>query len=261
MRTNPSTLRFLPLLNILFFVLTLFVNFLSSSGSLNNRTTQEISDSLPSLFTPAGFTFAVWGVIYLALAAFVIYQALPSQRTNPHLQRIGYWFIVSSLANIAWIFAWHWGLYVLTVPFMLLLLIALLVIYVRLGIGLPAAARPFPVTRGSRWLIDTPFGLYAAWITVANIANVATTLVSLQWGGFGIPGAIWAAIMILVAAIVATLVLIRRTDFAFAGVILWALFGIYSKQGSETSIAIAAIIAFIVVAIAAALGWRRTRPA
>ncbi len=261
MRTNPSTPRFLPLLNIVFFVLTLVVNFLSSSGALNNRTTQEISDSLPSFFTPAGFTFAVWGVIYLGLAAFIIYQALPSQRTSPYLGRISYWFIISSLANIAWIFAWHWGLYVLTVPFMLVLLVSLLIIYVRLGIGLPATARPFPVTRSDRWLIDTPFGLYAAWITVANIANIATTLVSLDWNGFGIPGPIWAAIMILVAAIVATLVLIRRADFAFAGVILWALFGIYSQQGSQASIAVAALLAFIVVVIAAVLGWRLTHRA
>ncbi|MBX7233064.1 MAG: tryptophan-rich sensory protein [Caldilineales bacterium] len=250
--------RHLPLLNILAFILTLVVNFLSSAGVLNNRTTQEISDSLPSFFTPAGFTFAVWGVIYLGLAAFVVYQALPGQRNNPYLQRIGWWFVISSLANIAWIFAWHWGLYVLTVPAMLLLLVSLLIIYTRLGVGLPASARPYPVSRADRWLIDTPFGLYAAWITVANIANIATTLVSLNWGGFGISGPVWAAIMILVAAVVATLVLIKRTDFAFAGVILWALFGIWSKQGGETIIAIAAIIAFVVVAIAAVLGWRRS---
>lgn len=258
MSTSSSTRRYLPALNIIAFALTLIVNALSSTGVLNNRTTQEISDSLPSFFTPAGFTFSVWGLIYLGLVAFVVYQALPSQRNNPNLQRIGFWFVISSLANIAWIFCWHWGLYVLTVPAMLLLLASLLIIYVRLGVGLPASARPFPVTRADRWLIDTPFGLYTAWITVANIANIATTLVALGWAGFGISGPTWAAIMILVAAAVATLVLIQRTDFAFAGVILWALFGIWSKQGAETIIAAAAIIAFVVVAIAATVGWRRT---
>jgi hypothetical protein len=237
----------LPLLNILAFVLTLLVNGLSSVGLLNGRTPAAISDSLPSYFTPANFTFAIWSVIYLGLTAFIVYQALPTQRINPNLTAIGPWFILASLGNMGWIFAWHWGYYVLTVPLMLLILVALLVVYVRLGIGLPAAQRPHPVTRTDRWLIDTPFSLYLAWITVANIANAATTLVSLGWNGFGLPGPTWAAIMVVIAGLVTALLLRRRTDFVFAGVILWALIGIFAKQGGETVIAGAVAIATVLI--------------
>ncbi|MCS7040468.1 MAG: tryptophan-rich sensory protein [Anaerolineae bacterium] len=259
--TTHEGRRLLPFLNVLFFVLTLLVNGLSSVGLLNGRTPAEISDSLPSFFTPANFTFAIWSVIYLGLSSFIVYQALPSQRANPQLAGIGPWFILASLGNMGWIFAWHWGYYVLTVPLMLLLLVALMVIYVRLGIGLPAAQRPYPVTRADRWFIHTPFSLYLAWITVANIANAATTLVSLGWDGFGLPGPVWAAILVVTAALVTVLVLRRRTDYAFAGVILWALLGIFAKQGAETVIAVAVAIAAILIIGALILSTFRSRMA
>lgn len=255
--TTHNGRRLLPFLNVLFFVLTLLVNGLSSVGLLNGRTPAEISDSLPSFFTPANFTFAVWSVIYLGLTGFIVYQALPTSRVNPYLTAIGPWFILASLGNMGWIFAWHWGYYVLTVPLMLLLLAALLVVYLRLGIGLPAAQRPYPVTRSDRWFIDTPFSLYLAWITVATIANAATTLVSLGWDGFGLPGPVWAALMVLIAGLVTVLLLRRRTDYPFAGVILWALLGIVAKQGGEAVIAGAAGIAAVLILIASILASKR----
>jgi len=254
--TTQSTRRLLPFLNLFAFLLTLLVNVLSSAGLLNGRTPAAISDSLPSSFTPANFTFAIWSLIYLGLTGFIVYQALPAQRHNPNLAAIGPWFLLASLGNMGWIFAWHWGYYVLTVPLMALLLVALLVVYIRLGIGLPAGQRPYPVTRADRLLIDTPFSLYLAWITVANIANVATTLVSLGWDGFGLPGPVWAALLVMVAGLVTVLLLRRRTDFVFAGVILWALVGIFAKQGRETVIAVAVIAAMTLIVIAL-LGFHR----
>lgn len=256
--TTQSSRRLLPSLNIVAFLLTLLVNALSSVGLLNGRTPAAISDSLPSYFTPANFTFGIWSLIYLGLTGFIVYQALPAQWSNPNLAAIGPWFILASLGNMGWIFAWHWGYYVLTIPLMALILVALLVVYVRLGIGLPAGQRPYPVTRTDRLLIDTPFSLYLAWITVANIANVATTLVSVGWDGFGLPGPVWAAIMVMVAALVTAWLLRRRSDFAFAGVILWALIGIFAKQSRETVIA-AAVIAAVAVIVIALIGFNRAR--
>ena len=69
--------------NLAAFVLVLAMNTLSNVLPLNSQTMPEISAKYPSLFTPAGFTFSIWGVIYLGLMIFVIYQALPSQRDLP----------------------------------------------------------------------------------------------------------------------------------------------------------------------------------
>ena len=70
----------------------LVLNGLATGLPLGGRTTAEISDSFNILFVPAGYVFSIWGLIYLALIGFAIYQALPAQRENPHLRRIGYLF-------------------------------------------------------------------------------------------------------------------------------------------------------------------------
>jgi hypothetical protein len=48
------------------------VNYLAVALSLNNKTTGELSDQHPNLFVPPGFTFSIWGVIYLLLAIFFV---------------------------------------------------------------------------------------------------------------------------------------------------------------------------------------------
>jgi translocator protein len=92
-------------------------------------------------FTPANFAFSIWGLIYLGLTGFVIYQALPSQRNNPMMRRVGYPFALTSVLNGIWLFAWHYEYFVLSVFVMLALLATLLTIYVRLDLGLPADKR------------------------------------------------------------------------------------------------------------------------
>jgi translocator protein len=108
---------------------TLLVNWLANALPINGITTGEVSDSYPVLFTPAGYVFAIWGVIYLLLLGYVIYQALPAQRENPLLQKIAPWFILNTLANTVWIFFWHYQLIPITVLLMLGVLIPLIVIY------------------------------------------------------------------------------------------------------------------------------------
>ncbi len=259
--TSTAAQRWLPLANIGAYVLTVFVNFLSSALPLNGRSAGEISDSLPSYFTPAGYAFAIWGLIYLGLGAFVVYQALPSQRHNPHLQAIGPLFVLASLANVGWVFSWHYGVYALSLLLMVSLLATLLVLYLRLGIGLRDEERAQPLTRADKLLIDFPMSLYFAWINVATIANVASVAPVLGWNGSGISGPVWAAIMMLIAAVIASLVLVNRANFAYAGVLIWALLAIRAKQGSIDMIAVTALLASAIILVAAIVGWwRHTRP-
>ena len=99
------------------------------------QTTGEISDRFEVFFVPASYVFSIWGLIYAGLIAYAIYQLLPAQAQDPHLRSIGTLFILSSLANMAWKFLWHYERFSLTVVAMTILLLCLIAIYLRLDIG------------------------------------------------------------------------------------------------------------------------------
>jgi hypothetical protein len=242
-------------LNIVFFIAMLTVNGLADTVPIGGRLTAEVSDSLPNLFVPAGLTFAIWGLIYLLLLGFTIYQARAlfraDERFSARLGRIGVWFVLSCALNAGWIFAWHFLLIGLSLAIMLALLAVLIVLYVRLNAG-----------REKLKLLEylclrLPFSVYLGWISVATIANVTALLVSLGWGGFGLPALFWAVLMIGVALALALVVLAARGDVAYSLIFAWAFLGIYIKRtASDTpfvpEVAIAAVVALIVVAVAAA---------
>ena len=120
--------------NIVAFVFTVIVNGLAGSTTLiGGVNTAFISDSNPTLITPAGFTFAIWGVIYILLCVFVVYQALPSQKDKEYHKQISWLFILISLTNIGWIFLWQYNLVTFSLPVIVLFLIGLILIYTRLG--------------------------------------------------------------------------------------------------------------------------------
>lgn len=257
MNSKPSTLLALSVLNIVAFVVTIVFNVLSTTLPLNGQTPQEISDALPSYFTPAGYTFSIWGVIYLALLGFTVYQALPGQRQQPLLRRVGLLFVLSSLANVGWLLAWHYGAFALSVVFMVSLLVTLIVLYLRLRIGHPDPS----LTAAQRLFVHLPFSLYLGWITVATIANVASVSGYYGFDGFGLPGQLWSAIMMGVAAIVAGLLLWNRRNLAYAAVLVWALSGIRGAYPDEPLIATVAPVAAVLIALFAIAGYVRTRHA
>lgn len=211
------------IVNVVTLLAAITVNALANILPLNGQNTGQISDSFKVFFVPAGYVFSIWSLIYLLLLAFAVYQALPSQRANPDLRRIGYWFAFSSVMNGAWIFFWHYNIFPATLVVMLALLVSLIVIYVRLGIGRR------PVSAAERWLVHLPFSVYLGWITVATIANVTDVLYYFQWNGFGIDPRLWAAIMLAVASVVALLVAVTRRDIAYLAVLVWAFTGIAAK--------------------------------
>lgn len=231
------------LIVILGVVATIVVNGLANALPLNGQQTGEVSDRFPVYFVPAGYVFAIWGLIYLGLVAFAVYQALPAQRTNRRLAAIDAPFVIASLANIAWIFLWHYEVFAGTMVIMLVLLAALITIYVRLGIG------RFNVPTAERWAVHVPFSIYLGWITVATVANASQLLFVLGWGGFGIGGPAWAAIMLGVAVIVGALMALNRRDAAYLGVLVWAFIGIALKHAATPLVAISAWLATALVAL------------
>jgi benzodiazapine receptor len=231
--------------NVIAFALTVIVNSLAGSTTLiGGKSTAEISDLNPTLITPAGYVFAIWGVIYILLGAFVVYQALPSEKGKDYQERISWLFITSSLLNIAWLFLWQNEILSLSVLVMFLLLASLIAIYLRLNIGKSKAP-----TR-EKLAVHLPFSVYLGWITIASIANVAAFLVSINWDGFGINPEIWAVLIIVVALLITLAVIATRKDVAFALVIIWALVGIAVNQSSNQNIVTTAEASAAVVAVA-----------
>jgi hypothetical protein len=240
-------------LNLVFFLFTVTVNGLANALPLNNQNTGEISDRFQVFFVPAGYVFAIWGLIYLALAAFVIYQLLPAQRENPNLERIGYWFALSCLANGVWIFLWHYEFFAWSLVAMLVLLLSLIQIYLRLGIGRSEAST------ADRLLIRLPFSIYLGWVTVATIANVTSLLDYLGWGGWDIAPAVWAVIMLVVTALVSFAIAWLRADVAFLLVIIWAVIGIAIKQADTMLVANTAWAVATLVALGIPLAFWRNK--
>ena len=255
MTNLKMNLKVLPIINMLAFVVTVLVNAGANALPLNGRTAGEISDLLPSYFTPAGYTFSIWSLIYLSLLGYAVYQVLPAQWERPFQSKIGWLFVANCIANSGWIFAWHFGFYTLSVFIMIAILLTLIAIYVRLRNGLPGQDVPTV----ERYLVHFPFSLYLGWITVATIANIASVAAYLGWNGFGIAGPVWSAIMMSVAVVVAGILLFNRRDFAYAGVLVWALFGIRAAHADIPLIATVAVGAAVLIAGLAFVGYWRTR--
>jgi hypothetical protein len=230
-RSTKITYAFL---NFIGFLAVIAVNALAEILPINNMTTGEISDKYPNLFVPAGITFSIWGVIYILLALFIIYQFVVAFRKNTGeggiFEKIGILFLLSCIFNIIWIIAWHYELLWLSLIIMILLLVSLISIYVRLGIGRSE------IRNSEKILVNIPFSIYLGWITIATIANVTAYLVKINWDGFGISAQLWTVIMIAAGVIIALATEFTRNDIFYCLVIIWALAGIILKRMADTNV-------------------------
>lgn len=222
-----SKVKLYVILNIFSAIVALALNYLSISIPLNGKTTGELSDLYANYFVPAGFTFSIWGIIYLMMIAFIVFQLYQIRKkdldTIEIIIVIGPWFFISCLANAAWIIFWHYEYVFLSVSIMLILLTSLLQIYF--------ALKSFgPLTTKDNIFVLTFFSIYTGWISVATIANVTAALVSIGWNGGVISPQYWACIMIVVASFFGVIFVYRNKDIPYTIVIIWALWGIYSKQ-------------------------------
>ena len=211
-------------LNFLALIVTLAMNYLSSAGIFNGKTVADISDKYHNFFTPAGYAFSIWGIIYLGLFGFVIYTGkslvIKKEADDVVVLKIGWWFILSCLANSLWILFWVNDQLWVTVLLMLFLLFSLVKIILNLNMEMEY----HPLKKYV--LIYWPFAIYTGWISVAFIADISAFLVKMNWNGFGLSPVIWTLIMIIVAGLL-NIVMIRKRnlrEFAIAGV--WALVAI-----------------------------------
>jgi hypothetical protein len=203
---------------------TIAVNGLANALPINGQPTGAISDRFVVYFTPAGYVFSIWGVIYLGLIAYGVFQALPRQRDNPALKQLALPFWISCLANIGWILLWHYGFFATTLLVMLVLLGSLVLVYRTLN-------RYPQRSLGELICVRLPFSIYIGWITVATIANLTVVMEDKDLRPFGMGAEPWALGMVMLGTIVAAAVGWIRRDVAYLLVIVWAFTGIVVKQG------------------------------
>jgi hypothetical protein len=210
--------------NILALLVTLIANTLANALPLGGQTTGEISDKYPSLFTPAGYVFSIWGLIYLTLLVFICWQALPAQRVSQKLANLRVPFQISCVCNAAWIFAWHFDQLLLSLVIMLALLWSLLSIYRLLHLN------QYSPPGMERWCLQLPFSLYVAWISVALIANASAIQIHYGWDEVFVSATTWTLIKLAVAGAIAVSVLYTFRDRVWMLVIVWASLGISFKH-------------------------------
>lgn len=218
----------LQILNILVFIVMVVLNLLAVFLPLNGQTTGEVARSYPSLFIPAGFTFAVWRVIYLLLAGFIIYQGQGLFRGKPVrpdlVARTGWFFILSSLANTGWILLWHRHRIGLALIMNSIIWISLAFLYHRLGIG------RLKTGLGQWFLTRLPFSIYLAWITISIVGNLSIYLVAINWGGWGLSQTFWTVLALFCLAAVAGLFFWFYRDRAYILTFAWVFFGVFYQR-------------------------------
>jgi hypothetical protein len=222
--------RALQIANGVAFVAVIIVNYLSATGAINGINVAEISGRYHNLFTPADYAFSIWSLIYIALFGFAIYQGLSLFKKDADdsiVLSIGWWFVLSCIANCLWIISWIYGYISLSVLIMIFLLFSLIQIMLKTNMEMELISiKKIALT----WW---PFCLYAGWITVALIADIAAWLTKIGWSGFGLSEMGWAIIMILIAGGINVAMIWTRNMREFALVGIWGLAAIAAANWSS----------------------------
>ncbi|MEK4628392.1 MAG: TspO/MBR family protein [Solibacillus sp.] len=222
------------------FIAMIVVNILSETLPINGQTTAEISHRLDVYFTPAGYVFSIWTLIYILLAIWLVLQ-YKKVKTGEFNSKIGWLFILSCLFNIGWLYTWHYEQFIWSMILMFLLLFTLIGIYLQYS---PSE---------SKLSQRLPFSFYLAWISVATIANMSYVLkyydVSL-----GIPEVLGSLILVVIASTLAYMALVNSMDPIFVLVIVWALIGIAVKTTNE-AMEYGTLIVTALLVVASLLTW------
>jgi len=244
MKINPVILQ---LLNVITVVIVIIVNMIANILPLNGVNTGQVSDLYSNFFTPAGYVFSIWFIIYLQAIIFVIYQVRKTQREQAYIGQISIFYFLGGLANIAWIFLFHYSANPINPPFLygstvllLVLFLFLLFIYIRLGIG------QTEVPRGQRLAVHLHISVSLAWLSVASIAGIASALNTLLPGIPDPTQWIGTAVMLVIALVLTLLMTYQRREFGFGLVVVWAAIGIAVKHFLIPTIMYTAIAVAIV---------------
>lgn len=204
------------------FLAIIAINALANILPINGQTTGEISNRLPVLFTPAGYVFSIWSVIYILLAIWIagFWIRYKKEKELPS-RAISLYFILSAAANITWLFLWHYEYFACSIAAMLLYLGSLILLYLQYD------------NNERKFTERLPISVNMGWISVATITNISYVLTYYNWGGWGLSNELWAVIMLTVATALALHVRFHHSDIPFTLVFVWAFIGIAVKHGLD----------------------------
>ncbi|MDY7393759.1 tryptophan-rich sensory protein [Aureibaculum sp. 2210JD6-5] len=218
------------IINSLSVLIAIGVNYYSQVYKINGNTVGRLSDEYANLFTPAGYAFSIWGLIYLGLivfSTFQIYQTFKLKKKVDFIVQTNYWFALTNLANAAWIIAWLNEYTLLSVLIMFVMLFSLVKII--LNTNMERWDAPKKIIAFYWW----PICLYSGWIAVATIANVSAYLAKIEWTRLGLSEIQWTIIMILIATFLNIIMIYKRNMREFAAIGVWALLAIFVRHQSE----------------------------
>ncbi len=245
----------LSLATLIAILATLSVNVLSNFFPPQGLNIGQIANTILQgvQILPANYAFAIWGLIYVGLIAYGIYQLRPPHRENSTIRQVNTFLIIACLAQIIWVYLFTLRLFWPSVLAMLAILLPLIGAYLKLNIGSDRASSQH------KWMVQAPFSLYLGWISVATIVNVASALYISRWNGWGITAQNWTVIMLVVGAVVAAIVAFQRSDVTFTTVFIWAYVAIALRQLDNPIIWLTAVAAAIILAVLLVFSLMRQR--
>jgi hypothetical protein len=216
-----------------------------------SSNTGAISDDNISPVTPAGYAFAIWGLIYLGCIALAVYQVLPDQQHREVHRRTGWWLVGAFSASAMWIPIFGSRLLWLAQVVILALVACLAVAATRLASMTPAAT-------SERILLRLPVMIYLGWVVLASAAGFGTTFRSLGLPEAGGLVTVVSLILVAVATVAVVIIVLRLTAVAgFVFAACWALIAV-AVGTYDSSVRFAAIIAAGVVLVSLIVRSLRT---
>ena len=199
-------------------------------GQISNTTFANV------LITTEGYAFAIWGLIYIGLITFSVYQALPAQRDNAAIACAAQWLIGACFLQMVWVYAFLLSRFWLSVILMFGIVGCLVMGYL--------STRTLKPTRAHRWLVQAPISVYFGWITVAAVVNVSSALLislPVNWSTLSTGSVGLTVVMMVISAAIAAAIAFKYDDGSYPAVAVWALSAIANRQVSIVPIAFVGI--------------------
>ncbi|SLN30758.1 hypothetical protein ROJ8625_01384 [Roseivivax jejudonensis] len=186
---------------------------------------------------PAGYAFAIWGLIYLWLAAGAAFGAL-RRSDDPDWAAMRPPLVASLLIGAFWLPVAQASVPLATVMIWAMLIAAIIAVF-RAG-------------DTDRWWQIAPVAVYAGWLTAASCVSIGLVLAG--WGIMpGTPAALVALVLALAIAVTVQYRLHRAPEYGIT--VIWALVAVIVANASPFN---AAVVGLSVIGIGAILAIRGT---
>lgn len=205
--------------------------------SINGKTTIEIVNRLPILFTPPSYVFGIWLLIYGFLVVWLFgFWRNQRQRSNATLNYRATLFISSVSLTILWLLLWQYEYFYWTVIVMIALLVTLARLY-------------FTYPKVENHIFErVPISIYFGWVIISFLELINYVLTFHEWGGWGLSNSLWTVIFLTITTSIALHFMYHHQDLSLNAVFIWVFIGIVVKNGFDSLfVSIAALFLTFVI--------------